>query len=74
MKKLTSLLFFIALFGWDSFGQQFKVVYTTGAYSRSFSGKVLLYLNKENKYPKDAMKKFPAKSRYQAKAVTPALS
>jgi hypothetical protein len=55
MKKLTSLLIVIAFFSRDSYGQQFKVIYTTGAYSRSFSGKVLLYLNKENKHPKDAM-------------------
>ncbi|HEV3413223.1 MAG TPA: alpha/beta hydrolase-fold protein [Puia sp.] len=55
MKKLTCLLLVVVLFGRTSFSQQFKVSYTTGAYSRTFSGRVLLYLNKENHSPKDAM-------------------
>src|ERR1700726_1687515 len=55
MKKLTCLVLVGALFANSSYSQQFKISYTTGAYSRSFSGKVLLYLNKENRNPKDAM-------------------
>src|SRR5580692_6676811 len=55
MKKLTSLLLLSVLFWRVGYCQRFQVSYTTGAYSRSFSGKVLLYLNKENHNPKDAM-------------------
>lgn len=55
MKKLTFLLLVVFLFAQHSICQQFKVIYTSTAYSRSFSGKVLLYLNKEYHYPKDAM-------------------
>jgi hypothetical protein len=55
MKKLMPLLLLSTLSGRDSFSQQFKVSYTTGAYNRAFSGRVLLYLNKENHHPKDAM-------------------
>src|SRR5580658_2111726 len=55
MKKLTSLLLISILVWRVGYGQRFQVSYTTGAYNRSFTGKVLLYLNKENRNPKDAM-------------------
>jgi hypothetical protein len=55
MKKLTSLLLLSVLFWRVGYCQRFQVSYTTGAYSRSFSGKVLLYLNKDNRNPKDGM-------------------
>src|ERR1700743_1004917 len=55
MKKLTSLSLFGVFFCLSSFGQQFKVIYTAAAFKQSFSGKVLLYLSKENRSPKDAM-------------------
>ena len=55
MKKLTSLLLLSVFFWRIGYSQRFQVSYTTGAYSRSFSGKVLLFLNKENHNPKDAM-------------------
>ncbi len=55
MKKLICLLFFSVILWRDGFCQRFQVSYTTGVYSRTFSGKVLLYLNKENHNPKDAM-------------------
>jgi S-formylglutathione hydrolase FrmB len=55
MKKLTSFLLLSFLFWRVGYCQRFQVSYTTGAYSRSFSGKVLLYLNKDNRNPKDAM-------------------
>ena len=55
MKKLTPLLLLTVFVGRDCYCQRFQVSYTTGAYSRSFSGKVFLYLNKENHHPKDAM-------------------
>jgi hypothetical protein len=35
--------------------QQFKVSYTAAAFSQPFTGKVILYLDKENKNPKDGM-------------------
>src|SRR5579872_5318801 len=55
MKKPILVLLVSFLFAQHSFCQQFKVIFTSAAYSRSFSGKVLLYLNKENHHPKDAM-------------------
>src|SRR5580658_5345487 len=53
MKKLASLLLFSGLFWRVGTCQRFQVSFTTGAYNRSFSGKVLLYLNKENQHPTD---------------------
>ncbi len=51
MKKLTILLLlFICTV---SFGQQFKVSYSATDFKGPFTGKVFLYLNKENKTPKD---------------------
>lgn len=37
-----------------SFGQQFKVSYSASAYDKPFTGKVYLYLSKNNQSPKDA--------------------
>ena len=51
MKKLILLLlqFFFFLF---SFCQQFSVSYSKTAYDKPFTGKVFLYLNKENHEPR----------------------
>ncbi len=51
MKKLILLLsqFFIFIF---AFCQQFSVSYSETAYDKPFSGKVFLYLNKDNHEPK----------------------
>jgi hypothetical protein len=37
------------------FSQQFAVSYSETAYNKTFSGKVFLYLSKEDRQPKDAM-------------------
>jgi hypothetical protein len=55
MKSLTCFLCFVLLFGWEGNCQKFSVSFTTAAYNKSFTGKVLLYLNKENHNPKDGM-------------------
>lgn len=54
MKKTTSLLFPIFLLFSAVFSQQFKISYSPAVFNKPFSGKVILYLNKENKNPKDA--------------------
>lgn len=51
MKKLTALIFILICS--FSFGQQFKVSYTSSDFEGPFTGKVFLYLSKENKSPKD---------------------
>jgi hypothetical protein len=55
MKKLMPLLLFSVIFWRVGYCQRFQVSFTTGAYNRSFSGRVFLYLNKENHNPKDGM-------------------
>ena len=52
-KRFTYLLLQCICF--TSFAQQFKVSYSAAAYDKPFTGKVILYLNKEVKDPKDAM-------------------
>lgn len=49
-KSITLLLLLVCTF---SFAQQFKVSYTASDYKGPFTGKVFLYLSKENKSPKD---------------------
>ncbi|SRX53817.1 alpha/beta hydrolase-fold protein [Aequorivita sp. CIP111184] len=51
MKKLTTLL--LLLICSFSFAQQFKVSYTDSDFKGPFTGKVFLYMSKENKNPKD---------------------
>lgn len=49
-KQITFLLLLVCTF---SFAQQFKVSYNTSDFKGPFTGKVFLYLSKENKNPKD---------------------
>jgi len=50
------LLLLLAALGWTGADcQQFRVSYPAAAFGGPFSGKVILYLNKENRNPKDAM-------------------
>jgi hypothetical protein len=52
MKKTILLLFqFFSFF--FSFCQQFSVSYSKAAYDKPFTGKVFLFLNKENREPKN---------------------
>ncbi|MBC7865862.1 MAG: hypothetical protein IAF38_23005 [Bacteroidia bacterium] len=51
--KITRALLSFMLFASFASGQKFTVSYTKGVSETSFSGKVFLYLSKENKNPKD---------------------
>lgn len=51
MKIITSIL--LLLVSTASFCQQFKISYTTADYKGPFSGKVFLYLNKDDKNPRN---------------------
>src|SRR6185295_15758914 len=51
MKK-SILLLSLLFFGFFSFCQQISVSYSKTAYAKSFSGKVFLYLSKDNREPK----------------------
>ncbi|MBS1664927.1 MAG: hypothetical protein JST68_28025 [Bacteroidetes bacterium] len=55
MLKRYLLLLFAASVCATSYGQKFLVSFPSTALSGTFSGKVILYLNKENKNPKNAM-------------------
>src|SRR5580698_2212598 len=55
MLKRYYLLLVAALFCVAGNCQTFQVSYPAAAFSGPFSGKVILYLNKENRNPKDAM-------------------
>jgi hypothetical protein len=55
MKKLTSFLLVALVVSLECYSQQSQVVYTAGVFKGPFSGKVLLYLSKENHNPKDGM-------------------
>jgi Putative esterase len=62
MKKIFLLLVCMSLLNIHSFSQQFKVSYSPAAFNKPFTGKLLLYLNKENKNPKEGaadMEPFP---------------
>jgi enterochelin esterase-like enzyme len=55
MRKIACLLLLAAIAWKNGDCQQFRVSYPAAAFGQPFSGKVILYLNKENKNPKDAM-------------------
>lgn len=62
MRKIILLLLCTALLYMPVCSQQFKVSYSPNAFNKPFSGKLILYLNKENKNPKDGavdMESFP---------------
>ena len=52
MKKFISLIVLLSAINIALNAQQFKISYTAAAYSEPFSGKVFLYLSKNNKEPK----------------------
>ncbi|MFI5188311.1 MAG: alpha/beta hydrolase-fold protein [Chitinophagales bacterium] len=52
MKKLLPF-FFLLIIQTTAFAQQFKVSYSPAVFNKPFTGKIILYLNKENKTPKD---------------------
>jgi S-formylglutathione hydrolase FrmB len=55
MKKTISFAILLLLTGACVFAQQFKISYSPAAFSKPFTGKVYVYLNKNNKTPKEAM-------------------
>ncbi|MBS1605852.1 MAG: hypothetical protein JST42_24550, partial [Bacteroidetes bacterium] len=55
MLKQCLLLLFAAALCPAGYGQIFRVSYPAAAMREPFSGRVILYLNKENRNPKDAM-------------------
>lgn len=55
MKKLTRVLSLTILLPLQTWCQQFQVSYSPAVFKQPFSGRILLYLNKENRHPKDAM-------------------
>lgn len=54
MKKQLYLFFLLIMIQGFAHAQQFKISFSPGAFNKPFNGKVILYLNKENKKPKDA--------------------
>jgi hypothetical protein len=52
MKKITPLCLF-ALSWLPALSQTFSVSYSASAFNKPFTGKLLLFLDKENKHPKD---------------------
>src|ERR1041385_5036772 len=55
MLKRYFLLLFAASLYTAGRAQKFQVTYPAATLSTPFTGKVILYLNKENRNPKDAM-------------------
>ena len=56
MKKINLCTAFIAVFLFNGFGQQFKASYSAALnLNQPFTGKVIVYLSKDNKSPKDGM-------------------
>ena len=55
MKKIYFSLLLILLFFTDGFSQQFKISYSSSVFDKSFTGKVVVYMSKENKEPKNGM-------------------
>lgn len=53
MSKIFLTISFITLFLLNGFSQQLKVSYSSNALDAPFTGKVIAYLSKENKEPKD---------------------
>ena len=61
MKK-SFALFILFLFTITCFGQQFKAGFTPTVFDKTFSGRVVVYLSKENKEPKNGaagLERFP---------------
>lgn len=55
MRKTIRLFLLTPFICFISFSQQFKVSFSSSAYDKPFTGKVILFLDKENKNPKDNM-------------------
>lgn len=53
MKQALCSLLLLSMFSITVLAQHFKVSYTTTAYDKNFTGKVFLYLSKNNREPKD---------------------
>ena len=53
-KKILILLLSVCLTRTNAFSQQFKISYSASAFNQPFSGRLILYLNKEDRNPKDA--------------------
>src|SRR5690348_7072385 len=53
--RKNSLLFLVTITALNVCGQKFSASFTSSASNESFSGKVILYLSKESKSPKDEM-------------------
>jgi S-formylglutathione hydrolase FrmB len=61
MKKSFSFLL-LCLFTLTGFGQQFKASFTPTVFDKNFSGRVIVYMSKENKEPKSGavgLERFP---------------
>ena len=54
MKKQIYFFFLLIMIQTFAFAQQFNISYSPTTFNKSFTGKVILYLNKENRNPKDA--------------------
>lgn len=62
MKKLYFTTLLTTLFFGTSYAQQFKASFSSSVYDKPFTGKVIVYLSKENKEPKSAavgIERFP---------------
>src|SRR5258708_21195569 len=73
MRKITPLLTGALMINLPAFPQQFQVSYPAATYNQCFSGKVIVYLNKENKSPKDGavtLEAFPCFSA-EVRALSP---
>ncbi len=55
MKKQLTLFFLMIIIQASAYAQQFKVSYSPTALRNSFTGKIFLYLSKENRNPKDGV-------------------
>jgi len=53
MKKIYFSFLLLSLFFTDSFGQEFKVSYSSSVFDKPFTGHVIAYMSKENREPKD---------------------
>ena len=73
MTKIIPFFISALISNLSSFSQQFQVSYPSAVYNQSFSGKVIVYLNKENKNPKDGavtLESFPCFAT-EVKALSP---
>jgi hypothetical protein len=55
MKKLFGIALLLLSGHLNANGQQFRVSYPQSVFNKPFSGRVFLYLHKENRNPKDEM-------------------